>query len=139
MNNLQTRFARELRTQMPDQGGIDFDCDHARRSLEQLLRERAASRADLDYEIFSGGTYRERDAFQNSGFNQEMLTESLSQLRLAPQTAARIEYDLLQSPGRLPGNRGRRELREKNQAFHIVCQFSAREIVILHLAVLVDQ
>jgi hypothetical protein len=76
VHNFQTRFGRETLAQVLDQVGVHFDGDDAGSALQQFLGEGAAAGANLDDEIFAGGTNRSRDTFENRTFNQEMLTES---------------------------------------------------------------
>src|ERR1022692_1244957 len=59
--------------------------------------------------------------------------------RLAPQAVAAAEDHLFQPPRGLAVNRGRRELREQDEAGHFVGQFAPGEIEILHASAFVNQ
>jgi hypothetical protein len=59
---------------------IEFNGGDAIRVLQQLLRQRAAPRSDLDYEGSVVATSGLRDPIEGFTFDQEMLPESLTQV-----------------------------------------------------------
>src|ERR1039457_6083682 len=85
------------------------------------------------------GTWRQQSAPERARLSENVDRVFAARRPLAPQVLAAGEDHLFQTPGGLAADRCRSELREQDEARHLVRQLAAGEIVILHAPAFVNQ